>query len=304
MRHQLLGCGCGGRGAGLPGGRLGGVELLLVPGRGRGRGQQAEQGRGGAAQVRGENAGPESRLLRFNTREGGARCPPRTQKRHCWPGLCPEAGPPRSLPLSAPRRVARVSRHVTVYVGPWSNCSDLVPPGQPQQARTVTRRAVSHVRQYQGPGPGHVSQLASELPPPAAVFHSAAPRVGQRTRDVLCRGEHGGAVAWSLCMDGTRATTVPADRQSCVLPRDCAVSEWGAWSAAGAEWCGGRGGSAGAGDTRARQILSLGAGAGRPCPHLTETRPRADPAPCRYRCWCWLLSCSQWRSMSFKALLK
>ena len=181
--------------------------------------------------------------------------------------------------------MARVSRHVTVYVGPWSNCSDLVQPSQPQQARTVTRRAVSHVRQYQGPGPGHVSQLASELPPPAAVFHSAAPRVGQRTRDVLCRGEHGGAVAWSLCMDGTRATTVPADRQSCVLPRDCAVSEWGAWSAGGAEWCGGRGGSAGAGagDTRARQILSLGAGAGRPCPHLTETRPRADPAPCRYR---------------------
>ena len=62
MRHQLRGCGWGGRGAGLPGGRLGGVELLLVPGRGRGRGQQAEQGRGGAAQVR-DNAGPGSRFL-------------------------------------------------------------------------------------------------------------------------------------------------------------------------------------------------------------------------------------------------
>ena len=32
-------------------------------------------------------------------------------------------------------------------------------------------------------------------------------------------------------MDGSRATVVPADRGSCVVPRDCAVATWTAWTA-------------------------------------------------------------------------
>ena len=38
-------------------------------------------------------------------------------------------------------------------------------------------------------------------------------------------------------MDGSRATVVPADRGSCVVPRDCAVATWTAWTAENPQPC-------------------------------------------------------------------
>ena len=43
------------------------------------------------------------------------------------------------------------------------------------------------------------------------------------------------------------------------------------------------GGRGEAGELRTRHILSLAIGAGRPCPHLEETRPREQRVECKYR---------------------
>ena len=103
------------------------------------------------------------------------------------------------------------------------------------------------------------------------------------TREVRCRGERGESLAWSSCMDGTRATVVPSDRQSCVMSRDCETEEWSEWSDRGGQvYCD----TSGQGDqreTRTRSIVSLAIGAGRPCPHLEEARPRAERLECKYR---------------------
>ena len=81
-------------------------------------------------------------------------------------------------------------------------------------------------------------------------------------------------------MDGTRATVVPADRQTCVMARDCVVAEWSTWTRGEhAEYCDTRV----SGESRTRQILSLTVGDGKPCPHLTETRPSEHTRECKFR---------------------
>ena len=185
-------------------------------------------------------SGVTSRVRRVVTPPsgGGQRCPPRVQRRQCWGqrGRC--AGDqgedtPVSLALTARNsHVVRVpqTRLVTMYVGPWSNCS-LSPEQEPGSAsRVVTRHSdmtvTRHVKTFTNsrqsltssvPGhhPGHPAPLLQQSP--ASRFLSAAPMIGQRTREVRCRGERGESLAWSACMDGTRATVVPSDRQSCVM---------------------------------------------------------------------------------------
>ena len=110
--------------------------------------------------------GVTSRVRRVVTppREGGARCPPRVQRRQCWGvrGRCGEQGDsPVSLPLTARNshvsHVSRVpqSRHVTMYVGPWSNCS--LPsdqePSHGAVSRVVTRHSdvTRHVKTFTNP---------------------------------------------------------------------------------------------------------------------------------------------------------
>ena len=81
-------------------------------------------------------------------------------------------------------------------------------------------------------------------------------------------------------MDGTRATVVPSDRQTCVMDRDCVVAEWSEWSGtANAQYCD----TETQGETRSRHIVSFSVGHGRPCPHLSETRPRDHTVECKYR---------------------
>ena len=231
---------------------------------------------------------------------GGARCPPRVQRRQCWGarGRCGEqqGDNPVSLPLTARNsHVARVrpqSRQVTMYVGPWSNCS-LTPDQDPSHgSRVVTRHSsdtvTRHVKTFTNSRQSLTSGLGQHPAPlsqsPGPRFFSPAPMLGQRTREVRCRGERGESETWSACMDGTRATVVPSDRQSCVMGRDCAVSEWGEWSEGpgGQVYCDISGKGA-AGETRTRSVVSPAIGEGRPCPHLTEARPIHERRECKYR---------------------
>ena len=128
----------------------------------------------------------------------------------------------------------------------------------------------------------HVGYVTSQSH--VSQFHSPAPHVGQRTREVLCRGGDGESVGWSHCMDGSRATVVPADRQTCVMDRDCVVAEWSTWTRGEhAEYCDTSHADHHNGESRTRQILSLTVGDGKPCPHLTETRPSDQTRECKYR---------------------
>ena len=180
--------------------------------------------RGGQGACRGGVATRVRRVVQ-SPREGGARCPPRVQRRQCWGDrdACLE-DTPLSLPLTAREshvsHVSRVpqSRHVTMYVGPWSNCSLLAAgePGPQSVSRVVTRHSdtVTRVKTFTNPRqsvtsvtgglryPASASLSQVSQPPASDKFYSGAPLVGQRTREVLCRGERGESLAWSACMDG------------------------------------------------------------------------------------------------------
>ena len=52
---------------------------------------------------------------------------------------------------------------------------------------------------------------------------SQGPVLGSRTREVLCRGPGGEVSPFKDCMDGSRATIVPANKQTCTVDLDCQV---------------------------------------------------------------------------------
>ena len=54
---------------------------------------------------------------------------------------------------------------------------------------------------------------------------------------LTCRTSSGATTPFKECMDGSRATVVPADRGSCVVPRDCQVASWTSWSPAFPQPC-------------------------------------------------------------------
>ena len=65
-----------------------------------------------------------------------------------------------------------------------------------------------------------------ELPLPLAASGSPAPTLGSQGRAVLCRGRAGETRRFKDCLHGSRTTVVPADRQMCLVDRDCQVV-WG-----------------------------------------------------------------------------
>ena len=59
-----------------------------------------------------------------------------------------------------------------------------------------------------------------------AASGSPAPTLGSQGRAVLCRGRAGETRRFKDCLHGSRTTVVPADRQMCLVDRDCQVV-WG-----------------------------------------------------------------------------
>jgi hypothetical protein len=68
---------------------------------------------------------------------------------------------------------------------------------------------------------GVVFPVDVPLLPPAPG--SPAPTLGSQGRAVLCRGRAGETRRFKDCLDGSRTTVVPADRQMCLVNRDCQV---------------------------------------------------------------------------------
>ena len=131
--------------------------------------------------------------------EGGAHCPPRVQRRQCWPGKCNHGAAPVMMPLVAKKDMTLQGshRHVTVYVGPWSNCSSSISQSTKLKSGRVVRRDISHVKTFQNPrqsGLTRVSSVTYQVPgsymsqmsqsQSSEKFHSSAPVVGHRTREV------------------------------------------------------------------------------------------------------------------------
>ena len=219
--------------------------------------------------------------------QAGSECPPRVERRHCPPSPpCshtspgpppgPPAGPPAG-PLGGPPGGPppgplvlglRSPSQVTVTVGPWSNCSLSSQP---------SKRSVVGAGRFL-PGGSSSSSLQETQP------SSPPPQIGQSWRSVLCRGEAGQSLPWSRCMDGSRATVVPADKRSCVVARSCRVGQWSDWTQSDSEeYCRQDRTGHTTRQTRVRQILSFSEGAGRPCPHLQETRPAPHGQQCQFR---------------------
>ena len=137
----------------------------------------------------------------------GAHCPPRLQKSLCSPKtFCGN-----SLSDIAPLVLPLQDRHlkVSVYVGPWSNCSHGT--SLPSQNRLLVRRDSTFAESLQNsartfpskkvtfpsekvvfplhkvPGLPWITQ--SDTPDQSSKSHP--PVIGTRTREVLCRGGEG-----------------------------------------------------------------------------------------------------------------
>ena len=228
----------------------------------------------------------------------GAHCPPRLQKSLCSPKTLCGGSLSDISPLVLPLQDRQGA--VSVYVGPWSNCTPVTT--LPSQTRLLVRRDSDFIQNSAHTFPSKEVTFPAEK----VVFpmhkvpglpwltqsdssdqssKSHPPVIGTRTREVLCRGGEGETIPFSACMDGSRATVVPADRQSCVVDRDCMVGPWAEWSLLGPENCHmdrirrNREGV----EERKRELVHFKIGSGKPCPHLSERRPSNQTVACNFR---------------------
>uniref|UniRef100_A0A8C6LSW7 Thrombospondin type-1 domain-containing protein 7A n=1 Tax=Nothobranchius furzeri TaxID=105023 RepID=A0A8C6LSW7_NOTFU len=188
---------------------------------------------------------------------GGGICPNLTEFQSCKPGLC--TGPEGLYSLR---------------VGPWSPCA--LP--QTRTARQVKRRKGKGqgLRERTGVKDPETRELIQKKRNRNRLNRQESPfwdiQVGFQTRDVVLCSCHQNA----LCLPRDLPLTI----QSCVLPKDCQVTEWTQWSSC-SKTCldleSPRGNC-----TRRRQVLQFPVGDGADCPPLEETlscEPQGESLP-------------------------
>nr|XP_043890586.1 thrombospondin type-1 domain-containing protein 7A-like isoform X7 [Solea senegalensis] len=180
---------------------------------------------------------------------GGAACPNLTEFQSCKAGLC--AGPEGMYSLR---------------VGPWSPCS--LP--QTRTARQAKRRKGKGqgLRDRSGVKDPETRELIQKKRTRNRLNRQESPfwdiQVGYQSRDVVCMHRNGSAVARNLCVPRDLPLTI----QSCVLPKDCQVTEWGEWGPC-SKTCVDAEAPVG-NRTRSRQVLQFPVGDGDECPPLEE----------------------------------
>ncbi|XP_019734334.1 thrombospondin, type I, domain containing 7Ab isoform X2 [Hippocampus comes] len=196
---------------------------------------------------------------------GGSICPNLTEFQSCKVGPC--AGPEGMYSLR---------------VGAWTPC--VLP-----QTRT-TRQAKRRKGKGQGGG-GAKDPETRELIQKKRIRNrlnrqessSWDVQVGYQTRDVTCVHRNSSSVPRNLCTP----REVPLTIQSCVLPRDCQLSDWSNWSACTKACVDSD--LPGSWRQRHREVLQFPTGEGTECPTLNEREP-CEPQgdvvmPCAVYAW-------------------
>ncbi|KAJ8345570.1 hypothetical protein SKAU_G00297630 [Synaphobranchus kaupii] len=160
-------------------------------------------------------------------------------------------------------------------VGPWSECE--APPTAPRLARQVrqTRRRKNRERSRERERARSRDPETRELikkkrtrnrqnRPNAKLWDL---QVGHQTRQLTCSYRNATPAQLSLCSQGP----LPMAFRSCVVTRDCEVSEWGDWSTC-SKTCYDPNGPQGE-RSRLRHALRFPVGGAAECPALEEVEP-------------------------------
>ncbi|XP_019378020.1 PREDICTED: thrombospondin type-1 domain-containing protein 7B [Gavialis gangeticus] len=172
---------------------------------------------------------------------GGSQCPKLTESRMCN--------------ISVSCSLGEEEYTYSLMVGPWSKCRLSHPKEVSMIGRTMldfssdsTERSSFRLQVYK---PHHHSK-------PWDV------ELGYQTRQVRCIRSDGKNAMLSLCMQ----EAIPLTFQSCVIPKDCEMSDWAAWSTC-SKTC--HSGDLSPGfRSRRRRIKHVAVGAGKECPELEE----------------------------------
>ncbi|XP_067132624.1 thrombospondin type-1 domain-containing protein 7B-like [Centruroides vittatus] len=230
-----------------------------------------------------ENWGKTSREVICVYDEGRGRRRNETLPDRVCSALLPKPAEERKCRRECPRGCV-----VSEY-GEWTGCGDCV-----SNRRTRTRRVL--VAPEEG-GRLCPSLAQSEECPPGrscpqktlrflAVLGgwsscqsedvSGWPRVGRRTRNVSCIDARGRVVPSNWCKNHLNHLLRVSLIESCIVPRDCRVSEWSQWTTVGEGCITSDGHVYPEHRRRRRRIEKLPEGEGAPCPPLVERKSVRD----------------------------
>ncbi|XP_073780615.1 thrombospondin, type I, domain containing 7Ab isoform X3 [Danio rerio] len=221
---------------------------------------------------------------------GGLPCPNLTEFQTCAPRAC--------------------EGRETVFnlrVGGWSECQSLpVPPVVLPTSTAAPVRAVRQTRRRKGK-----ERKGSRDPEMRELIKSKRNRnrlsrmeddlwnmeIGFQARQVVCVHRNGSTVPLSQCPHWS----LPELYQSCLMPRDCVLSEWSEWSSC-SKACSDPKVPQGS-RSRSRQLTRLPSGGGLECPQLEESEacePEGDSVPpCALYTW----RSTEWSECRVDALL-
>ncbi|KAM6967936.1 thrombospondin type-1 domain-containing protein 7A-like [Aplochiton taeniatus] len=178
---------------------------------------------------------------------GGSACPNLTEFQTCQPGTCPS---PEGL--------------YSLKVGPWTPCN--LPQSRP--VRQAKRRKGKGSRERAGAKDPETRELIQKKRTRNRLNRQESPfwdiQVGYQSRYVNCTHRNGSAVGLNLCMPMDLPLTV----QTCLIPKDCELSEWDAWGPC-SKTCANPESPRGQ-RTRSRRVLQFSVGGGEKCPYLEE----------------------------------
>ncbi|XP_064856159.1 thrombospondin type-1 domain-containing protein 7A-like [Oncorhynchus nerka] len=200
---------------------------------------------------------------------GGSACPNLTEFHTCKPGPC-----------KGPEGV------YSLRVGPWMPCS--LPISRPvRQAKR--RKGKGGARERPGVKDPDTRELIQKKRTRNRLNRQESPfwdiQVGYQSRTVSCAHRNGSTVGLSLCLPWDLPLTV----QSCILAKDCKLSEWADWGPCSKACLDPDPESPKGQRSRTRRVHQFSVGEGEDCPPLEETEP-CDPQgdgvlPCATYTW-------------------
>ncbi|XP_035284003.1 thrombospondin type-1 domain-containing protein 7A-like isoform X2 [Anguilla anguilla] len=228
---------------------------------------------------------------------GGAACPALAEFRPCEPpGECGDGE----------------GGGFGLRVGPWSECQP--PPAaaaaaprparQARQARQSRRRKNKERGRERDKGGDRDPETRQLIKKKRTRNRQNRPdaklwdlQLGHQTRELTCAHRNATPAQLSLCSQDP----LPEVFRSCVVPRDCEVSEWGAWSPC-SKTCYDPNGPQGE-RSRTRRALRFPVGGGAECPALEEVEPCTPQGegvpPCPVYTW----KTSEWTECRVDLLL-